>query len=410
MNIRLGTKHFLYLYISLLAGYCTAEAVGVCFPLVYIFLTALYFAAMLYIDRRFKPVTVEERIHSGERELGGDIARTVAVILVPILHFFGETYYYYTRFDSSLILPSAIRWLSICAVPLFMMISGYFKSNAAISKKHYFSIFPLLATHVFITVIRLFVDYYFHGKSVNLSYIAAKLLYFEYGWYIRLYICMLLLMPFFNIAYKALGSRTRKEIFLLTLIALSSLGTLTADIVPSSWLILYVFAYYIMGCYLSEYRLKVKPSVAMALLFGITVLVSVSTYFRCRGEFFDWRFIAYQNNSGYSSPYAFIASALIMLVCLDIRSDNAYVKKAFKAVSLVSLEIYLFSQMFDGFIYKDIIKQKIPFAQSFPKIFLLAGLSLVLSFAAGWAKRGIFAFSVKGANKILKRSDKNEQQ
>lgn len=410
MNIRLSTKHFLYLYISLFAGYCTAQIAGICFPAVYAASTVFYFGIMLLADRRFKPVTIEKRVHRGGRELGGDIARTIAVILVPVLHFFGETYYYYTEFDASLILPTAIRWFSICAVPLFMIISGYFKSGTVISRKHYSAVFPLLATHIFITAIRLFVDFYFHNKPVDMPYIADKLLYFEYGWYIRLYIGMLLLMPFFNLAYRSLESRTKKEILLLTLIALTSLGVLTADIVPSSWLILYVFAYYIMGCYLSEYRVRIKPCIVLAGIAVMTAFASVSTYFRCKGAFFDWSFIAYHNNSGYSSPFAFIVSGLIMILCLDISSENAYIKRIFKAVSLISLEIYLFSQMFDGFIYKDITAKNIPFAESFPKIILLAGLSLVLSFIAGWAKKGLFAVILKGANKIIRRSDKNEQQ
>ena len=209
------TKHILYLYLSLHLGYCTTEFINYTFGIVYIAATLFYWVAICGIDFVFikggKPILyTEKRVRSGKREVGADIARTIAVILVPLVHFFGLTYYYSTKFTSDMILPTAIRWLGICAVPLFMIISGYFKVNAKINKKHYFAIIPLIFTHIFISSIRIWVDFYFHGEIVDLQYILDRLIYFKYGWYIRLYIGMLLLMPFFNIAYKSIEEKGKK--------------------------------------------------------------------------------------------------------------------------------------------------------------------------------------------------------
>ena len=52
--------------------------------------------------------------------------------------------------------------------------------------------------------------------------------------------------------------------------------------------------------------------------------------------------------------------------------------------------MYLFSQMFDGFIYKDIIANNVPFMDSFDRIFILVGSSVLLSFGASWLKKGFF--------------------
>ena len=187
------TKHILYLYLSLLLGYCTTEFIDYSFFAVYILSTIAYWAILSLADYIFIKIghpilSTELRTHSGKREVGGDIARTIAVILVPLVHFFGLTFYYNTKFDSTMLLPTAIRWLGICAVPLFMIISGYFKVNSSFTKKHYFAIIPLLCTHIVISTIRIWVDYHFHGEAIDTTYILDRLLYFKYGWYIRLYI------------------------------------------------------------------------------------------------------------------------------------------------------------------------------------------------------------------------------
>ncbi len=389
------TKHILYLYLSLLLGYCTTEFFEYNFWLVYLLSTVISWAAISAADYISVKVNLpflstEPRVHSGKREVGGDIARTVAVILVPLVHFFGQTYYYNTEFTADMIFPTAVRWLGICAVPMFMIISGYFKINAKMNKKHYFAVIPLLFTHIFISCIRIWVDYKFHNISVDADYIIDKLVYFNYGWYIRLYIGMLLLMPIFNTAYKNIGDKWKKEVLILTLLGLNALGPLTFDVVPSSWNILYVFGYYFVGCYLSEYKIKYNIIFGLMAFCGLLAVVSVSTYLHCEGDVFDWSFLGYQSNSGYSSMATVFISMLVMSICLNIDFSFKPLAVVLKAISLVSLEMYLFSQMFDGFIYKEIIENNVSFSESFSNILLLVGSSFGLSFAASWIKKIIF--------------------
>ena len=389
------TKHILYLYLSLLLGYCTTEFIDYSFFAVYILSTIAYWAILSLADYIFIKIghpilSTELRTHSGKREVGGDIARTIAVILVPLVHFFGLTFYYNTKFDSTMLLPTAIRWLGICAVPLFMIISGYFKVNSSFTKKHYFAIIPLLCTHIVISTIRIWLDYHFHGEAIDTTYILDRLLYFKYGWYIRLYIGMLLIMPLINIGYKNIGDKWKKEVILLTLVGLNALGPLTFDIVPSSWLILYVFGYYLIGCYLREYKVKINYLTGILGVVAILAIVSFATCIHCDGDVFDWSFIGYQGNSGYSAMVTVFISMLIMVMCLNINFNNKIISFVFKAISLVSLEMYLFSQMFDGFVYKEIINNNVAFANSFSRIFVLVGTSAGLAFVASWVKKGVF--------------------
>ena len=201
---------------------------------------------------------------------------------------------------------------------------------------------------------------------------------------------MLLIMPLINIGYKNIGDKWKKEVIILTLVGLNALGPLTFDVVPSSWLILYVFGYYLIGCYLREYKVKINYLTGILGVVAILAIVSFATCIHCDGDVFDWSFIGYQGNSGYSAMVTVFISMLIMVMCLNINFNNKIISFVFKAISLVSLEMYLFSQMFDGFVYKEIINNNVAFANSFSKIFVLVGTSAGLAFVASWVKKGVF--------------------
>lgn len=390
------TKNILFLYISIFTAYCIREFLPRYDTLLtYIVLTVLCFIVINAVYRiSFKygrPIIyTEKRIHSDKREAGMDIARTIAVFFVPLIHFFGLTGYYDSQFTLGYALPSAVRWLALCAVPLFLMITGYFKCNKTICKAHYKAVIPVLATHIFISFVRVMVDSKYHGIDVDGAYIADKILFFDYGWYVRLYIGMLMLMPFFNAAYKYLNEKWKKEVFILTLVGLTALGPLTYDIVPSSWLIIYVFAYYMIGAYLYEYNVKIEPVAAAVLFAGILLMLGKATLLRCAGNTFDWNFIGYKSNSGYSSMAAYIISTLIIIICSNIHIESKVISFPFKAVSMVSLEMYLFSQMFDGFVYKEYIADHTPFLTMFRMLPRLVGTVLILSFIASWGKKLLF--------------------
>ncbi len=389
------TKHILYLFFSILLGYITADIIK---PnhliLVYTISILAYWAVFFAIDCAalsigHPVISTEKRQHCKQRETGGDIARTLAVILVPVIHFFGLTGYYETPFTKHMIFPTFIRWFAVCSIPMFMIISGYFKINSKFDKKHYKTILTLLCTHIFIGFLRIISDYYCHGVNIDIDYIIQKIVFFEYGWYVRLYIGMLLIMPFFNTAYKNLDKKWKKEIFILTLIGLNALGPLTFNLIPSTWMPFYIFGYYITGCYLSEYKVKIHPIATAVFTALILAIISIATYIHCKNNVFDWDYLAYSYNSGYSSMPAFIVSAAVISALMNIKNKPAVISEPFKSISCVSLEMYLFSQLFDALIYKNIFKY--PFLDSFKKIIILTVSCIALSYIASWSKKFIFA-------------------
>ena len=96
-----------------------------------------------------------------------------------------------------------------------------------------------------------------------------------------------LMIPFINLMYNGLESRKKKIILVGTFIVVAILPSLfnsfsfyettqlwfkpenydnLSKIFPNFWVTVYPFAYYFIGCYLREYRLKIKTIVLVILL------------------------------------------------------------------------------------------------------------------------------------------------
>lgn len=345
----------------------------------------------LYNKKPKTTITVETEKTNSDRQSGLDIIRSIAVFFVPLIHFFGLSGYYNTDINNSYIFCfTLLRWAAVCAVPLFLVITGYFKINKTISKSHYKGIIPIMLSHIFISSIRIIVDYKYHEADINIKYILDKLLYFEYGWYVKLYIGMLLLMPFLNLCYNKLKDKEQKQYLILTLMFLTSIGSLCFNIIPVSWLILYVFMYYFIGGYLREYRPKINKFYLLILLVLTLVITSMATYMHSNGSIFDWDYMAYSSNSGYSALPVVITTTLIFLIFMDVNIKFKIPKKIFQSISVVSLEMYLFSQMFDGIIYKPFQELNLDFYHYADKILIIVPTIFCLSFIASKAKEFLF--------------------
>jgi surface polysaccharide O-acyltransferase-like enzyme len=335
-------------------------------------------------------VIYERSLNEEKRIYGLDVVRFFAVISVPAIHFLGLTGYYNTPLvGGKMFLVTCMRWLFICCVPLFLTLTGCLKHNNGINFKHYKSIFVMLATHIFITCIRLYVDKHFLGTVLTPRYIFEKLVYFEYGWYVKLYICIMLLAPFANMLWHSLTEKVHKELLILTLIFLCSMGPLTFDIVPKSWVIIYVFIYYFMGAYLSEYEVYINKWLNLLLIAAMLVVISLGCFLHpTAGGVFNWDFGAYSANSGYSSLPAVILTFLIVTLLIDADTHFKPIQAFFYSFSVVSLEMYMFSQMFDGLIYPKLGSHT--FIELLPKMPIVLGCIILLSYVASHIKRLIF--------------------
>ena len=89
-------------------------------------------------------------IKSG-RESGPDLVRTIACIFVVGAHFYlNMGYYDEPMAGEKMFVMTALRWLFVTAVPLFFMLTGYFKKNKTANAAHYKAIIPLAVSYVVI--------------------------------------------------------------------------------------------------------------------------------------------------------------------------------------------------------------------------------------------------------------------
>ena len=400
------TKYIFILFLAMYTAACLSPITGRLFhisgaklsylatiPIMYLLLVlgdivltkiANLFGDNVWMDIYERPLRGKERIY------GLDVVRFFAVISVPAIHFLGLTGYYTTPLKGSeMFLATCVRWLFICCVPIFLTLTGYFKHKKGIDFAHYKCIFVILATHIFITCIRLYVDKAFHGEELTRAYVMDKLVYFEYGWYVKLYIAMMLLIPFLNLIWEHLESRFHKELLILTLILLCSMGPLTFDIVPPSWVIIYVFIYYFMGAYLCEYEVYINKWLNLLLILLMLLVTSAGSFLHTDSTgCFDWSFGAYSQNSGYSSLPAIIMTFLIITMLIDADTHFKPIRAFFYSFAVVSLEMYMLSQMFDGLVYPKL--DFTAFTDIFPRMPLVVGFIVLISYGASQIKRLIF--------------------
>ncbi|MCC8014933.1 MAG: acyltransferase family protein [Eubacterium sp.] len=401
MNLRI---QFAFIMIAIYGANClkpqffqdgTLKELSLCAVLVYAAINALWFI----LDGLIKKlgfgglITVEKRkeIKTG-REFGMDIVRIIAILFVPFIHFFGDTEYYSAPIEGqAMFYATVLRWLVLTAVPLFMIITGYFKINKDVNFDHYKAIFPVLATHIVCCTVRLFTDYHIHEIELTREYVLDKLVYFNYGWYVKLYIGLLLIIPFLNKLWHGLETRAKKETLILTLIFLTAMGPLIYDVVPSTWLILYVTGYYFIGAYIKEYKIHINPVLNVALIAAVIFSAAYATYAHCGGDVFDWSYLGYASNSGYSSLPAFMAAALITILFCDLSCPVKIIRLAAKAVSVLSLEMYLFSQMFDMIIYKPYQQAGYVFTDYLPIARELLCKIILCAFIVSVIKKAVFS-------------------
>ncbi len=108
---------------------------------------------------------------------------------------------------------------------------------------------------------------------------------------------------------------------------------------------------------------------------------------------FNWDFAAYSYNSGYSSLPVVVLTLLIMIFLADINTKYGFVKKLFHSFSVVSLEMYMFSQMFDGIIYPKF--SEYGFKEMLTYMPAVVGIIVILSYIVSHIKRFIFWFCKK---------------
>ena len=333
------------------------------------------------------------------RDFGADVVRIYAVIMVLTLHFFLRNGFYDREMNDIWgILVMTVRSVSLCCVPLFIVLTGYLKCGKEWNAKYYCSLLPILLSFVLISLIHLPYKI-FYGKEERsvaewiLQFFGFKLA--TYSWYVGMYIGLFLLIPLLNKVWA--GCRTQRAHIgvVLTLCAVTFLPAavnllITADtnLLPAYFSKMYYISYYFIGCYIRTYKPKVKHWVLWVIIVLVGAGISVSNMLT-RTDPADFY-------TGFSASYDHILTALLttctFLSLYQIRCTKYGARWIAAKISNIVFEIYLCSYLPDRIIYASFDHTQ-PVMMYFP-----AGIAMV---AAVFVISALLAYPVKRISKFL---------
>lgn len=326
-----------------------------------------------------------------KRESGPDLVRTLACFFVVGAHFYLNMGYYNVPLAGpKMFVETAFRWLFVTAVPLFFMLTGYFKKNKKADKGHYMALIPLVISYVLISVAKMILYNRLYGKIYTVKDMFINLGNYQIAWYMGLYLCVFLLIPFLNKAWYALEEK-EQNILLGTLVFLCTVYPVWNYIAPSYFIGIYPVLFYFLGIAVRDRRWRPNRIVLTAVLV-LTVLVEafISTRFTSTGNF-DWNLISTADGT-YGTLFISICTVCIFLLFYDVNIRSKIICRILSSISSVSFEIYLFAGAYDAIIYQY-AKRFLPGpVEAFWWFFVTVPLSFVCAYLSSLIFHGVVTF------------------
>ena len=348
-----------------------------------------------------------------ERQAGLDLVRAAAIFFVVCLH--GITMR--GALGDGGITPVwcakvLVRYLSLSAVPLFLMLSGYLQAGKRPTKAYYRGLLPLYLSYFVIAALCMTAEaIYAHAAGEvmpSLPMALYRILDFSadgYAWYFEMYIGLFLLLPFLNLAYANIPTRAGKRVLLGSLVFLTLLpetlvsfapyyggGSLSLRIIPDFFETLYPVTFYFVGSYIGEYRprLRAWQRPLFVLLSAALPAALCIGFTAARGEY------AWYMMNGFSTLTVLGTAVTVFLALYDLPVRFAAVRRAAAAVSRCTFEMYLLSYLWDQLLYRKLV---LPLSVTVLLVF-------AASFCSAWLLRLVLRPAARGLaalyNKLLK--------
>ena len=314
------------------------------------------------------------------RESGLDIIRALASLFVVSAHFYLNIGYYNTPLiGTKMFIMTACRWLFVTSIPMFFMLTGYFKSNKTLSKSHYKALIPLLFSYIVISVIKMLIYNRIYGKIYTVGGMLKNLGNYEIAWYMGMYLVISLLIPFLNKLWKALESQKEKSALLVTLLFICAIYPVFHYVAPSFLIGLYPVMYYYIGTYIKEYKPEINKWLLLIIIGLFTIAQAVISVKLTPTSLFDWTIIS-TADGGFGSILLCVPAVCIFLLIYRLKIKSQMLCKLVAAISKVSFEIYLIAGIFDAVIYTYLKKSIFTALDFFPYFFVTVPISFIGAF------------------------------
>lgn len=315
-------------------------------------------------------------MNSTKRSPAADIIRILAFFLVCSVHFFLNGGFYLEIVEGKgMYVMTVMRSFAIICVPLFLTLSGYLLRKKQLEKSYYKRIWKIVITYLLASLFCIVYSVFILDDDKTIKDIILSIFNFTaapYSWYVEMYLGLILLIPFLNIVYNALSSKERKKCLIITFIILTSIPSIIniydldsfgrpslfsmSKLIPAWWENFYPITYYFIGCYLSEYPIKINKALNVALIILCTILSGTFCYWCSYKTRFIWGAWC-----GYQSLFNIVLTLLVFNLIININYDkmsNGFAK-FLKMVSELCFGGYLVSWIFDDKLY-PILTEKVP--------------------------------------------------
>ena len=271
-------------------------------------------------------------------------ARTVAAFLVAYVHSFltetGSVSYYHTPMSGMLMgVATMLRWLAFCCVPLFMLLTGFLCVHRTSFKDNIKRLIPMLGSFVIVCMLHLLFRRFYWNIPISPQYIMSIVFDMDLAWYLEMYIGLVLLQPFLNILWMKLDQKQRGTLICI-LLALTTLGSITENLLPTWWVTLYPLTYYFIGAWLREYPLTIRSSYLLSALIAALLLTALRSFSEAAGDVFLWEPLGGSINVYYSTPVAFSA-VVFFLLTLKTCIQTQFLQQFFVKAGRHTLTTYL---------------------------------------------------------------------
>lgn len=349
-----------------------------------------------------------------KRQAGLDLVRATAILLVITLHGITMRGTLGGAVTPKWCIAVFLRYLSLSAVPLFLMLSGYLQAKKELSRSYYRGIIPLWLSYFTISALCMVAQALAASNAgeamPSLLTALYKILDFSadgYAWYFEMYIGLFLLIPFLNIMFANIPTRAGKCVLLLSLVVLTLLpetlvsfapyyggGSLNLRVLPDFFDSLYPITFYLIGSYIGQYRPRLRSwqrPLAVLLSAALPTVLCIG-YTVSRGEY------AWYMMNGFATCTVLGTATAVFLALYDLPIRGDILRRAATAVSQCTFEMYLFSYLWDQLLYSRLT---LPLPVMISLVFLT-------SFGSAWLLRLLLRPIVRGCTALYNKSVKAE--
>ena len=295
-------------------------------------------------------------MNHSKRNINIDIIKVVSLLLVIGVHFFLYTKFYSIDYAFVSIPFIAIRNICMACVPLFIVVTGYLNKDKTWNRKYYLNIGRIyLLYSLAIFILTLVDNKYTINTTIFKTVLINILKYKYYGWYINMYVGLMLIAPIINVAFKNMEDSTRKHAILNIILAIvvpvtllnlfSSIRySILSYVLPNWWYYSWPLLYYIMGLWFSYNKnILNRNSKSTLRLLAITSILSALVYYI---------FHIYIETGLHINIFIVIITTCIFSWLLNLEINvNSKLRPAIIFVSNNTLLAYLLSYIVDNITY-----------------------------------------------------------